>query len=159
MDFFGTNNPYQAMNSMSAAFEEMTLVPQPKPGKQKVHEVLLTLEELFHGCIKKVRHSRKAMKESGAVEEHLIELTIDVKPGTPEGTRFVFDGMGNIVSNSRRSFPLLPANAAACLRHALRFRAGLLPPPAFPPADAWRDAGPRDLHGRDAPSRPVCAPR
>lgn len=47
--FFGTNNPYQALNDISAAFEGMTTVPQPSEGKRKVQEVEASLEELFHG--------------------------------------------------------------------------------------------------------------
>lgn len=37
--FFGTNNPYQALNDISAAFEGLTTVPQPSEGKRRVREI------------------------------------------------------------------------------------------------------------------------
>ncbi len=56
------------------------------------YSVELTLEEIFHGCLKKVTHKRKVMLENGEYMEELRTLTIDVKPGLPSGTRFVFEG-------------------------------------------------------------------
>ena len=42
--------------------------------------------------MKKVSHKRKVLLESGDYNEELRFLTIDVKPGLPSGTRFVFEG-------------------------------------------------------------------
>jgi len=95
--FFGTNNPYQALNDISAAFEGMTTVPQPSEGKKKVQEISVSLEEVYHGCLKRVQHQRKTLEEDGSVSTHEHELTIDIKPGTPSGTRFLFEGMGNSI--------------------------------------------------------------
>lgn len=55
------------------------------------------MEEVYHGCVKRVQHDRKILGESGAVTTRSVELTIDIKPGTPTGTRFLFEGMGNAV--------------------------------------------------------------
>lgn len=52
----------------------------------------LTLEEIFHGCLKKVAHKRKVLLFSGEYVEEERQLTVDVKPGLPTGTRFVFEG-------------------------------------------------------------------
>lgn len=93
--FFGTANPYEAFDAISAQFEAMTTAEPMKTGKNKVHAVELTLEEIFHGCLKKVTHKRKVLLENGEYIEETRNLTIDVKPGLPSGTRFVFEGEGN----------------------------------------------------------------
>lgn len=93
--FFGTANPYQALEGISAQFEAMTTAEPVKTGKNKVYTVELSLEEIFHGCLKKVTHKRKVLLESGEYIEETRNLTIDIKPGLPSGTRFVFDGEGN----------------------------------------------------------------
>mmetsp|Transcript_5049 Transcript_5049/g.10956 ORF Transcript_5049/g.10956 Transcript_5049/m.10956 type:complete len:346 (-) Transcript_5049:616-1653(-) len=93
--YFGTANPYEALDAISAQFEAMTTQEPPKTGKNKVYTVELTLEEIYHGCLKKVTHKRKVLLESGEYMEEPRTLTIDVKPGLPSGTRFVFEGEGN----------------------------------------------------------------
>ncbi|GAX80192.1 hypothetical protein CEUSTIGMA_g7630.t1 [Chlamydomonas eustigma] len=94
--FFGTANPYEALDAISSQFEAMTMAEQPKMGKNKVYTVELTLEEIYHGCLKKVSHKRKVLLENGEYTEENRFLTIDVKPGLPTGTRFVFEREGNI---------------------------------------------------------------
>ncbi len=56
------------------------------------YTVDLTLEEVYHGCLKKVMHKRKVLLEDGTYVEEPRTLTIDVKPGLPSGTRFLFEG-------------------------------------------------------------------
>jgi hypothetical protein len=56
------------------------------------YTVELTLEEIYHGCLKKVTHKRKVLQDNGDYFEEARTLTIDVKPGLPSGTRFVFEG-------------------------------------------------------------------
>mmetsp|Transcript_27589 Transcript_27589/g.70282 ORF Transcript_27589/g.70282 Transcript_27589/m.70282 type:complete len:361 (-) Transcript_27589:356-1438(-) len=93
--FFGTANPYEALDAISAQFEAMTSQDPPAKGKNKVYTVELTLEEIYHGCLKKVAHKRKVLQDNGDYFEEPRTLTIDVKPGLPSGTRFVFEGEGN----------------------------------------------------------------
>mmetsp|Transcript_15189 Transcript_15189/g.26339 ORF Transcript_15189/g.26339 Transcript_15189/m.26339 type:complete len:361 (-) Transcript_15189:870-1952(-) len=93
--FFGTANPYEALDAIAAQFEAMTTNEQPKTGKNKLYTVELSLEEVHHGCLKKVTHKRKVLTEAGEYLEEARTLTIDVKPGLPTGTRFVFEGEGN----------------------------------------------------------------
>lgn len=52
----------------------------------------LTLEEVYHGCLKKVTHKRKVLVNPAEYYEEERALTVDVKPGLPTGTRFVFEG-------------------------------------------------------------------
>ena len=93
--FFGCSNPYQALDAISAQFESMSTTEAPKLGKSRVYPVELSLEEIFHGCLKKVNHKRKVLLETGEYLEEARSLVIDVKPGLPSGTRFVFEGEGN----------------------------------------------------------------
>lgn len=93
--FFGTHNPYEALNAISAHFQQLTTADQPKKGKHTTYTVELTLEEIYHGCLKKVVHTRKVLQPTGEVIEEQRSLTIDVKAGLPDGTRFVFEGEGN----------------------------------------------------------------
>jgi len=94
--FFGTANPYEALDAISSQFEAMTVAEQPMVGRNKVYTVELSLEEIFHGCLKKVSHKRKILHDNGEYTEELRFLTIDVKPGLPSGTRFLFEREGNI---------------------------------------------------------------
>eukprot|EP00983_Pelagomonas_calceolata_P067464 1149490-Pelagomonas_calceolata.AAC.6 len=86
--FFGTSNPYEALDAISAQFEAMTTQDPPKKGKNKV----------------KVTHKRKVLHENGECTEELRTLTIDVKSGLPSGTRFVFEGEGNKVPKKEPGF-------------------------------------------------------
>uniref|UniRef100_A0A3B5R355 DnaJ homolog subfamily B member 13 n=1 Tax=Xiphophorus maculatus TaxID=8083 RepID=A0A3B5R355_XIPMA len=56
----------------------------------------LSLDDLFHGCIKKIKISRRVMNEdeqTSSIKEKI--LTIEVKPGWTEGTRIVFTKEGD----------------------------------------------------------------
>ena len=77
---------------MSSMFQVMTTSKKAKEGKTQVHPVKLTLEELYHGCLKKVVFQRKKLIADDNVATEERELVIDVRPGLPDGTRFVFEG-------------------------------------------------------------------
>ena len=44
------------------------------------HALLLSLEEMYHGCVKKVTHERQVTKSDGSCTTEQRELTIDVGP-------------------------------------------------------------------------------
>lgn len=44
------------------------------------HTLLLSLEEMYHGCMKKVTHVRQVTKSDGSCTTEQRELTIDVRP-------------------------------------------------------------------------------
>lgn len=52
----------------------------------------LSLEEIFNGCVKRVTHTQKVTNELGETTSREKELTLDVKPGLPDGTMFIFEG-------------------------------------------------------------------
>eukprot|EP00873_Tetraselmis_striata_P008228 jgi/Tetstr1/428492/TSEL_018503.t1 len=78
--FFGTNNPYEALNDIQATFESLTTQPKPNKGKKKTFPIELTLEEIHFGVVKHVKHKRKLLV---------------ARPGHLNGTHFVFEGKGN----------------------------------------------------------------
>jgi len=42
------------------------------------HSLLLSLEEMYHGCVKKVMHERQVVKADGTSATEQRELSIDV---------------------------------------------------------------------------------
>lgn len=95
-NFFGTKNPYAALQDMSASFAGLTATPQAPQGKHRVAELECTLEEVFYGCQKKAPFVRKVLDVDGSVSVETLTFTINVKPGTADGTRYVFPGAGNV---------------------------------------------------------------
>jgi DnaJ homolog subfamily B member 13 len=57
---------------------------------------MLSLEECYHGCIKKMRFERRVMNEDGHTSNNREKiLTIHVKRGWIPGTRIVFEKEGD----------------------------------------------------------------
>ncbi|KAL3149371.1 Major surface glycoprotein G [Trebouxia sp. C0010 RCD-2024] len=94
--FFGTSNPYEALNGLASSFEKMTSTPALQPGAESTHTLLLSLEEMFHGCTKKVAYARQVTKPDGSSTTEQRDLNIVVRPGLPEGTQFVFNNEGDV---------------------------------------------------------------
>ena len=95
-NFFGTKNPYAALQDMTASFSGLTAAPPAPQGKHRVAELECTLEEVFYGCQKKAPFVRKILDVDGSVTVETLTFTINVKPGTADGTRYVFPGAGNV---------------------------------------------------------------
>uniref|UniRef100_A0A8D0KWM9 DnaJ heat shock protein family (Hsp40) member B13 n=1 Tax=Strix occidentalis caurina TaxID=311401 RepID=A0A8D0KWM9_STROC len=61
-----------------------------------VRDLHLSLEDLFYGCTRKIKISRRVMNEDGqtsTVRDKI--LTIDVQPGWKQGTRITFEKEGD----------------------------------------------------------------
>jgi DnaJ C terminal domain len=81
----------------------MRVQTDAKPGKKQVHTLPLSLEEVQAGCLKKVTFTRRRLPaQGGEVEPEERELTVDVTPGLPDGTCFVFDGCAPAASRAAR---------------------------------------------------------
>lgn len=98
--FFGTTNPYEALNDIQATFESLTTQAKPNKGKKKTFTIELSLEEVYYGVVKHVKHKRKLLVDDSNTGERKmktewVELTIDVPAGSLNGTQFVFEGKGN----------------------------------------------------------------
>ncbi|XP_028800893.1 dnaJ homolog subfamily B member 13-like [Neltuma alba] len=54
-----------------------------------------TLENLYFGCVKKIRITRDVIKPPGVILQEDEVLQIDVKPGWRKGTKITFEEKGN----------------------------------------------------------------
>ncbi|XP_028451544.1 dnaJ homolog subfamily B member 13 [Perca flavescens] len=97
-EFFGGDNPFADFYTNDAPLQFGGL----KPGVVKTQDsqierdLHLSLDDLFHGCTKKIKISRRVMNEDGftsGIKDKI--LTIDVKPGWKEGTRIIFPKEGD----------------------------------------------------------------
>ncbi len=109
--FFGTSNPFSDMfvgsedfgadfmrraGGPSSMFDAMNARMQPRKDPPVERELPLTLEELFTGCTKKMKISRKVINDdmhTTSVKDKI--LTINVKPGWKEGTKITFPEEGD----------------------------------------------------------------
>jgi DnaJ family protein B protein 13 len=88
-------------------FESSTLQPstgfgglrgrgRPKQDPPIERDLALTLEEIYSGCIKKMKISRRVMNDDGhtsSIRDKI--LTINVKKGWSSGTRITFQKEGD----------------------------------------------------------------
>ncbi|KAG9263073.1 hypothetical protein AMEX_G23066 [Astyanax mexicanus] len=99
--FFGGDNPFadfctQDGNEVDINFGGLRgrgVRKQDPPIERDLH---LALEDLFYGCTKKIKISRRVMNEDGhtsSIKDKI--LTITVKPGWNEGTRITFQKEGD----------------------------------------------------------------
>eukprot|EP00054_Salpingoeca_dolichothecata_P013161 m.73287 g.73287 ORF g.73287 m.73287 type:complete len:351 (-) comp20329_c2_seq1:18-1070(-) len=93
-DFFGTDNPLQDVfppvdeYGLAQSTNQRTRLKQDPP---VVQQLMVTLEEVFAGCVKKFKISRKVLNEDGHTTTIRPKiLTIDVQKGWKEGTRITF---------------------------------------------------------------------
>ena len=68
---------------------------QQQQDKPVEHVLELGLEDLFHGCTKKMKISRKVLGADGTTTNEDKILTIDVKPGWKAGTKVTFPREGD----------------------------------------------------------------
>ncbi|XP_068606430.1 dnaJ homolog subfamily B member 1a [Brachionichthys hirsutus] len=118
-DFFGGRNPFDQFFSQNGdndvdkdpfgAFGmggfQRPFKPHPgvrrKPHEKKkdppvVHELKVSLEEVFFGCTKKMKISRKRLNPDGCtVRKEDKILTVDIKRGWKEGTKITFPKEGD----------------------------------------------------------------
>ncbi|XP_032057404.1 dnaJ homolog subfamily B member 13 [Aythya fuligula] len=123
-EFFGGDNPFAEFFA-----EDGSEVVVPYGGlrgrgvlKQDppiVRDLHLSLEDLFHGCTKKIKISRRVMNEDGQTSTIRDKiLTIDVRPGWRQGTRITFEKEGDQGPN------VIPADITFVVREKphLRFK-------------------------------------
>ncbi|KAM9204990.1 dnaJ homolog subfamily B member 13 [Mergus octosetaceus] len=123
-EFFGGDNPFAEFFA-----EDGSEVVVPYGGlrgrgvlKQDppiVRDLHLSLEDLFHGCTKKIKISRRVMNEDGQTSTIRDKiLTIDVRPGWRQGTRITFEKEGDQGPN------VIPADITFVVREKphLRFQ-------------------------------------
>lgn len=100
-DFFGGNNPFSEFfygehGDPSMGFGGLHGRGRKKQDPSIERDLVLSLEEIFHGCTKKMKISRRVMNEDGhtsSIRDKI--LTISVNKGWREGTRITFPKEGD----------------------------------------------------------------
>merc|ERR1711894_816047 len=100
-DFFGGDNPFQEFydrvdGDMHMSFGGLTGRGAKKQDPPIERDLYLSLEEVFHGCTKKMKISRRVMNEDGhtsSIRDKI--LTITVKKGWKPGTKITFPQEGD----------------------------------------------------------------
>ncbi|XP_076445549.1 dnaJ homolog subfamily B member 13-like [Babylonia areolata] len=100
-DFFGGDNPFQEFydrvdGDLSMGFGGLHGRGAKKQDPAIERDLHLALEEVYHGCTKKMKISRRVMNEDGhtsSIRDKI--LTITVKKGWKPGTRITFPKEGD----------------------------------------------------------------
>ncbi|XP_033113332.1 dnaJ homolog subfamily B member 13-like [Anneissia japonica] len=115
-NFFGGDNPFNEFfdgvdGDLSMGFGGLLGRGNKKQDDSIERDLVLTLEEVFHGCTKKMKISRRVMNEDGHTSSERDKiLTITVKKGWKEGTRITFPKEGDQGPNN------IPANIVFIVR-------------------------------------------
>ncbi|XP_068786920.1 dnaJ homolog subfamily B member 13 isoform X3 [Struthio camelus] len=100
-EFFGGDNPFAEFFAEDGSEPNMAFGGLRGRGVRKQdppieRDLYLSLEDLFYGCTKKIKISRRVMNEDGqttTIRDKI--LTIDVQPGWKRGTRITFEKEGD----------------------------------------------------------------
>ncbi|CAH1227054.1 dnaJ homolog subfamily B member 13-like [Branchiostoma lanceolatum] len=100
-DFFGGENPFADFfdgpdGDLTMGFGGVHGRGRKKKDPPIERDLALTLEEIFHGCTKKMKISRRVMNEDGhtsSIRDKI--LTITVRPGWKTSTRITFPEEGD----------------------------------------------------------------
>ncbi|KAG7516267.1 dnaJ-like subfamily B member 13 [Solea senegalensis] len=96
--FFGGDNPFADFYTNEeplqfGGLQQVVVKTQDSPIERDLN---LSLDDLFHGCTKKIKISRRIMNEDGHTSNIKDKiLSVDVKPGLKEGTRIIFSKEGD----------------------------------------------------------------
>ncbi|XP_001519855.1 dnaJ homolog subfamily B member 13 isoform X1 [Ornithorhynchus anatinus] len=122
--FFGGDNPFSEFFSSDGSEVNVSFGGLRGRGVKKQdppieRDLYLSLEDLFYGCTKKIKISRRVMNDdrcSSTIRDKI--LTIDVQPGWRQGTRITFEKEGDQGPN------VIPADIIFVVKEKLhpRFR-------------------------------------
>ncbi|KAL6184112.1 hypothetical protein ACLB2K_045516 [Fragaria x ananassa] len=73
-------------------FSQTTARRKPPPVEKKLE---FTLEELCHGCVKKITVTKDVINHAGIIVKEEEMLKINVQPGWRKGTKITFEGKGD----------------------------------------------------------------
>lgn len=59
------------------------------------HDLYATLEEIYHGCVKKMKISRRVLQPDGTSKKEDKYVSISIKPGWKSGTKVTFQKEGD----------------------------------------------------------------
>ncbi|XP_026706090.1 dnaJ homolog subfamily B member 13 isoform X1 [Athene cunicularia] len=100
-EFFGGDNPFAEFfaedgSELILPFGGLRGRGAMKQDPPIVRDLYLSLEDLFYGCTRKIKISRRVMNEDGQTSTIRDKiLVIDVQPGWKQGTRITFEKEGD----------------------------------------------------------------
>eukprot|EP00904_Undaria_pinnatifida_P008570 jgi/Undpi1/4843/HiC_scaffold_19.g08196.m1 len=94
--FFGTHNPFVEFGfGDTMPFASRLKKEGPKKPAPVSRDLACSLEELYNGCTKSFKVTRKRFNGDGELGEATTQLTVTVKPGWKKGTKVTFPGEGD----------------------------------------------------------------
>jgi len=104
--FFSTGDPMDVDDDPFHHFGHGSGMHQGFPKRNKrqdppvVHDLLVSLEDIYRGTTKKMKITRKVIAADGVSRSEDKVLTIDIKPGWKAGTKITFPKEGDQSPNS-----------------------------------------------------------
>lgn len=100
-DFFTPFSGLGNRHGLGGAFRSHSFNVHSPLKKEKVqdppieHDLYVTLEEIYHGCVKKMKISRRVLQPDGTSKKEDKCVTISIKPGWKSGTKVTFQKEGD----------------------------------------------------------------
>ncbi|CAF1019965.1 unnamed protein product [Rotaria magnacalcarata] len=100
-DFFGGDNPFEEFYASADQDKNLGFGGLDGRGRKKqdppiIRDLLLSLEDCYHGAVKKIKISRRVLNDDGitsSIREKILSIT--VKRGWLPGTKVTFEGEGD----------------------------------------------------------------
>ncbi|XP_037726151.1 dnaJ protein homolog 1 [Drosophila subpulchrella] len=92
-------NPYATYAKVLNSYDvDFPLLPKNSTVE---HVLLITLEDILKGCIKRLEISQRRISFTGRAIQESKMLNVEIRPGWKAGTRITFPGEGDEVPNRR----------------------------------------------------------
>ncbi|XP_052205713.1 uncharacterized protein LOC127810334 [Diospyros lotus] len=88
----GLSKATSRRNNTPIIFSQSTARRKPPPVEKTLE---CSLEELCHGCVKKIKITRDVISDTGLIVQEEEILKIKIKPGWKKGTKITFEGKGD----------------------------------------------------------------
>uniref|UniRef100_D3TPW8 Molecular chaperone n=1 Tax=Glossina morsitans morsitans TaxID=37546 RepID=D3TPW8_GLOMM len=118
----GLGGAFRPTSFRSHSFNVHTPFKKEKPQDPPVeHDLYVMLEEIYHGCVKKMKISRRVQLPDGTSKKEDKYVSISIKPGWKSGTKVTFQKEGDQIPGR------IPADIVFIIRdkpHAMFKREG-----------------------------------
>lgn len=100
-EFFTSFGGLGNRHGLGGAFRSHSFNVHSPLKKEKVqdppieHDLYATLEEIYHGCVKKMKISRRVLQPDGTSKKEDKYVSISIKPGWKSGTKVTFQKEGD----------------------------------------------------------------
>ncbi|KAH7823926.1 putative Hsp40 [Monocercomonoides exilis] len=102
-EMFGSDNPFGMGDDFFSDFSSSRKRSSSRHRQGRTiqdppiyHDLMLSLEELYNGCTKKMRISRNVTDDHGSTTTESKIMQVDIRPGFKEGTKITFEKAGDV---------------------------------------------------------------